>query len=423
MTTDTKIIKDISCNDDFDPESLLVENAVNKILSVAKEINDETEIEIKESLGRILNKAVTATINVPGHTNSAMDGYAIRSHDIPSADFATLRVTGTSWAGKPFNKKIASGECARIMTGAALPEGTDTIVMQEHVKIENNSIIIDAKNKPGQNVRYAGEDIKKGALVLNKGKKISAADMGLLASIGVKKIYAKRKIKVSYFSTGDELASLDDSLKKGQIYNSNRYTLCGMLKNINAKITDLGNIPDNKNKIKDTLIEASKTSDVVITSGGVSVGDADYVKDIVSEIGEVNFWKVAMKPGRPLAFGKINNTCFFGLPGNPVSVMVTFYMFVQPALFKMMGQDESNMLRLQVRCLDHLRKRPGRVEFQRGVMSLNDKNLYEVSKTGSQGSGILTSMSEANCFIVLPLDAESIKPGDTVTVIPFASLI
>ncbi len=423
MTTDTKIIKDVSCSDDFDPESLLVDDAINTILSTIKEISDETEIEIKESLGRILNKPVTAKINVPGHTNSAMDGYAIKSHDIPSSGVATLKVTGTSWAGKPLNKKILSGECARIMTGAALPEGADTVVMQEHAKIENSSITIDEKNQAKQNVRYAGEDIKKGDIVLKKGKKISAADMGLLASIGIKRVYTKRKIKVTFFSTGDELASLNDSLQEGQIYNSNRYTLCGMLENSNVEITDLGNIPDNKNKIKSALVEASKNSDVVITSGGVSVGDADYVKDIVNEIGKVDFWKVAMKPGRPLAFGKINNACFFGLPGNPVSVMVTFYMFVQPAFFKMMGQDESTVLKLQVQCLDHLRKRPGRVEFQRGVMSLNDQNLYEVSKTGPQGSGILTSMSEANCFIVLPLDAESVKPGDIVTVIPFVSLV
>ena len=423
MTTNTKIIKDISCSDSFDPESLLVDNALEKILSIVKEIKDEVQIEIKESLGRILSKNVTAKINVPGHTNSAMDGYAIRSYDIPSAKFTTLKIAGTSLAGKPFNKKISSGECIRIMTGAALPEGSDTVVMQERVKIEKNSIIIDAKNQAKQNVRYAGEDIKKGNIVLKERKKISPAEMGLLASIGVKKIHVKRKIKVSFFSTGDELADVDKPLQKGQIYNSNRYTLYGMLKKINAEITDFGNIPDNKNKIKDTLIEASKASDVVITSGGVSVGDADYVKDIVNEIGEVNFWKVAMKPGRPLAFGKINNACFFGLPGNPVSVMVTFYMFVQPALFKMMGQEAANTLRLQARCLDHLRKRPGRVEFQRGVMSLNDKNLYEVSKTGPQGSGILTSMSEANCFIVLSLDVESTKPGDMVTVIPFTSLI
>ena len=356
-----------------------------------------------------------------------MDGYAIHSSDIPTESTSSLKKIGTSWAGKPFVGDVNKGECVRIMTGAAMPTGTDTVVMQEHVQTTNNNkhIVIGQAHQAGQNVRQAGEDIPAGGQVLSKRKVLTPADLGLLASVGVTEVNVTSKLRVAFFSTGDELRPVGSQLEVGQIYDSNRYTLYGMLSRLGVEIIDLGVIEDKREVVEQAFIHAADKAEVIITSGGVSVGDADFVKETLEKIGEVNFWKVAMKPGRPLAFGKIKNAWFFGLPGNPVSVMVTFYMFVQPALKKLSGSNYQAPLMINANCQTKLRKKPGRVEFQRGILTQNKINptQYEVIKTGAQGSGILRSMSDANCFIILPMESEGVDIGDDVQVLPFEAII
>ena len=427
-TNNTKsdfIKHDPSCMDDFDPASLDAKQALQLILDQVDSLNEKEEVEIREALNRTLAENISSTIDVPGHTNSAMDGYAIHSSDIPLKNTTSLINTGTAWAGRPYKGEIKKGECARIMTGAAMPDGTDTVVMQEHVKLDGDKVLIGHSNQAGQNVRQAGEDIPVGGQVLNKGKVLTPADLGLLASVGISKVSVVKKLRVAFFSTGDELRPVGSQLEIGQIYDSNRYTLHGMLTQLSVEIIDLGVIEDKREAVEQAFLDAADKADVIITSGGVSVGDADFVKETLENIGEVNFWKVAMKPGRPLAFGKVENAWFFGLPGNPVSVMVTFYMFVQPALKKLSGSDYQPPLMINAKCQTKLRKRPGRVEYQRGILtqSENDPTQYEVIKTGAQGSGILRSMSDANCFIILPMESEDVDEGDNVQVLPFDAII
>ena len=357
-----------------------------------------------------------------------MDGYAIDGAELPSQGQQAFVVAGTAWAGRPYLGNVKSGECIRIMTGAAMPENTDTVIMQEHVQKDGGNILVDNTNKLGQNVRQAGEDIATGEVTLTRGNFISPAELGLLASVGISEVRVLKKIRIAFFSTGDELQPVGSVLEKGQIYDSNRYTLYGMLARLGVEIIDMGVIKDKKDAIKQAFNKAALCADVVITSGGVSVGDADFVKETLESIGEVNFWKVAMKPGRPLAFGKIKDAWFFGLPGNPVSVMVTFYMFVQPALKKMMGSAYHEPLIINATSNTQLRKRPGRIEYQRGVLTRiehSDPTVcnYEVIKTGAQGSGILRSMSNANCFIILPTDSSDVEIGDSVQVLPFEAIV
>lgn len=421
---DNKKIKyDPSCMDDYDPASMDALIAQQHILHNIRAITDTETVAIRESLHRVLAEEIHSNINVPSHTNSAMDGYAIRSQDIPSTNHKSLKLIGTSWAGRPFDGAVNENECVRIMTGAVMPANTDTVVMQEHVEVNNDNITIDKKQKANQNVRQAGEDIAKGDVVFQPGKYINPADIGLIASLGIGEVNVYRKPRVAFFSTGDELVSIGTELKEGQIYDSNRYTLWSMLTRLGVEINDLGVIKDTPEAVENAFIHASEKADIVITSGGVSVGDADFVKATLEKLGEVNFWKVAMKPGRPLAFGKINNAYFFGLPGNPVSVMVTFYIFVQAAIEKLMGHTPKPRIQLQAISNSDLRKRPGRVEYQRGVYTLNDNGEYQVTKTGQQGSGILRSMSDANCFIYLPMESEGVRKGQTVEIWPFDSFI
>ena len=416
---------DPSCMDDFDPASLDADRALQQILNTISSTSESEVLPIRETLGRTLAEDITSKINVPGHTNSAMDGYAIISSDIPNQDTVILKNIGTSWAGRPYSGEVKNGECVRIMTGAAMPTNTDTVIMQEHVEVNNHDITIDYKNKSGQNVRLAGEDIPIDGLVLSKGKQLTPADIGLIASVGIDKVKVNKKIRIAFFSTGDELRPVGSKLEVGQIYDSNRYTLHSMLSKLGVEIIDLGVIEDKQEAVEQAFLNAANKANVIITSGGVSVGEADFVKETLEKIGEVNFWKVAMKPGRPLAFGKIKNAWFFGLPGNPVSVMVTFYMFVQPALKKLMGLEHKEPLVINAISKTSLRKRPGRVEYQRGVLSRikDTPTSHEVVKTGAQGSGILRSMSDANCFIILPMESSGVEIGDEVQVLPFEAII
>ena len=416
---------DPSCMDDFDPHSMDAGQALQRVLDEVYTLSETETIPIRQALGRTVAKEVRSQINVPGHTNSAMDGYAIRGTDIPATGQREFSVVGTSWAGKPYPKSINTGQCVRIMTGGAMPENTDTVIMREHVQKNGENILIEATNKPGQNVRQAGEDIAIGETVVTKGKLITPAELGLIASVGIANVTVIKRLRVAFFSTGDELQPVGSELQKGQIYDSNRYTLYGMLVRLGVDIMDMGIIKDDRDAVKKAFSEAASRADVVITSGGVSVGEADFVKETLENIGEVNFWKVAMKPGRPLAFGKIGSTWFFGLPGNPVSVMVTFYMFVQPALKKMMGLTHHEPLIIQAKCTTKLHKRPGRIEYQRGILTKADSPDcdHEVKKTGTQGSGILRSMSDANCFIILPMESVEVEPGDIVQTLPFEMIV
>lgn len=405
------------------PSLLSVEETLENIRANIKPLFKTHTQDIREALGFVLAEDVVSEIDVPPHRNSAMDGYAIRVADLNERS-TPLDVVGRSFAGEPFYGPVAQGQCVRIMTGAMMPEDCDTVVMQEQTERDGDTVTILGTHKAEANVRFPGEDIKTGTTVLNTGKKLTPADLGLLSSIGIAEVTTYCKPKVAFFSTGDELKSLGDTLGPGDIYDSNRYTLYGMLTNLDVDIIDLGVINDEKDLIRQTLIDAAEKADMVLTSGGASVGEADYISEILQEIGEVSFWKVAMKPGKPLAFGHIGETPFFGLPGNPVSVMATCYLFVQPAILCQKGIDSiSGQLKLKARLANDLKKSPGRTDFQRGILSQQENGELVVDTTGTQGSHILTSMSKANCFIVIARESGNVPAGEMVNVLPFNEII
>jgi len=410
--------------DDFDPNALQVEQARNKILESISPPGAIEQLAIREALNRVLVDSIKSTIDVPSHTNSAMDGYAISGVDIPTTETKKFTIVGTVMAGRPLDIRITTGECVRIMTGGKIPAGADTVIMQEHVQRDDNekTISISPGHKMGQNVRQAGEDLSRGDVVFQSGKRLTPADIGMLASMGIAEVSVFKRIKVIFFSTGDELCNVGQALKDGQIYDSNRYTLYGMLRRLDVDFIDMGVIPDNRECIENAFQRATAEADVLVTTGGVSVGEADFVKDTLEKLGQIGFWKIAMKPGRPLAFGRIGHCQFFGLPGNPVSAMVTFYQFVQPALLRMMGNKDVALKYLYLRSETPLKKRAGRLEFQRGIIS-NANGETVVRSTGAQGSGILRSMGEANCFIELPAETENVEAGEWVKVQPFAGMI
>jgi molybdopterin molybdotransferase len=406
-----------SCADPWDADSLSVAQALTKIEANINQLKETATLPIRNCLGRISADEVISPINVPGHANSAMDGFAIAGASLPTQGIVELTEIGTAYAGKIFNSVCKENECVRIMTGAVIPEGTDTVIMQEQVEqLDNQTIRIDCNHRTGENVRQAGEDIKSGETVLQSGSKVNSADLGILASLGIGTLKVIRKPVVAFFSTGDELVSIDKPLQKGQIHDSNRYTLHGMLSQLEVDILDMGVIRDEPQAIRDALLDASQKADLIITTGGVSVGEADYIKPVLEEIGQTEFWKIAIKPGRPLTFGSIGKSVFMGLPGNPVAVMVTFSLFATHAIRKLAGGPISETPLLKVRSLQDLRKKPGRDEYLRGIVSKGEDNQWQVEKTGMQGSGILTSMSLANCFIVLPAENEGIKKGDLVDI-------
>ena len=307
------------------------------------------------------------------------------------------------------------------MTGAVVPAGLDTVIPVELIEpLTAESIRIGARTRPGENVRLAGEDICAGQLMLRHGTRLKAADLGLLASVGIAQLTVMRALRVAILSTGDELREFGESLLPGQIYDSNRHTLCALLDNLECQVTDLGIVKDDPFALKHMLSNASGY-DVIISSGGVSVGEADYVRQVLSGLGQINFWKVAMKPGKPLTFGQLGKTLFFGLPGNPVSVMVNFCQFVHPALKRLSGEFATPLLTLTATSNSVLQKRAGRTEFQRGVMSSSPDGVVSVYKTGNQSSGVLSSMSDANCFIVLPAEQTRVEPGASVLIQPFSN--
>lgn len=417
------VTRDPSCMDDFDPNSVRMEQALERMREFVQPLDDRVRVPVRSALWRVLSDDVMAAIDVPNQNNSAMDGYAVRASDLPSDGEATLKLVGTSWAGKPFNGTVADGECARIMTGGVIPDGADTVVIQEDVTRDGDSIRIGTGHRPQQHMRYRGDDVQAGSAVLSRGKRVTPADIGLLATVGVGEVNVVRKPRVAFMSTGDELRAIGEPLGPGDVFDSNRYSLHGMLERLGVDLLDMGVIRDDRDAVRDAFMRASKTADAVVVSGGASVGDADFVHETLQELGQVDFWKMAMKPGRPLAFGRINNALFFGLPGNPVSVLVTFYQFVAPALRHLMGLTETMPIRMQVPLGDDVRKSPGRLEFQRGILERDTTGTMVVRTTGGQGSHIITSMSRANCFIILPLESGNLAAGSLVEVEPFEGVI
>jgi molybdopterin molybdotransferase len=410
-----KLIDTISCLDGYDPNALRVDKAREAILSCMTSIEQAETVPVRMGLGRVLAQQIVPQINVPAHDNTAMDGYAVRFSDLSESGESRLEELGTALAGKPFKGKVGPGQCVRVMTGAVMPDGTDTVVIQEIVKADGKKVVVPPGQKAKQNVRYAGEDLKVGVPVLGDGKLLRPAELGLIASLGIGEIKVKRRLKVAFFSTGDELASIGSTLKEGEVYDSNRYTLYGMLARLGVEIDDMGVVRDDPQALKKAFLLAAR-NDVVITTGGVSVGEADFVKQLMAELGEVLFWKIAMRPGRPMAFGRIGDAFLFGLPGNPVAVMVTFYQFVRDALLHLSGRrDDFAIPLLKAAASERIRKVPGRTEFQRGIL-YKENGEWRVRLTGQQGSGVLRSMAEANCFIVLEHERGPVAAGEPVAV-------
>jgi molybdopterin molybdotransferase len=421
-------IRAASCADDYDPNSMSVADARAFIDRFVAPIREAQRLTLRDALGHVLAEDIVSPFNVPLADNSAMDGYALRHAEVDGRDGVTLKVVGTAFAGRTFTGPIGPGECIRIMTGGVVPSGIDCVVPIEHTKLaspdDRDRVVFGANLRRAQNVRYAGEDIREGSVVLKRGQYLRPAEIGLIASLGIGEVSVFRRLRVAFFSTGDELVSIGGTLGEGQVYDSNRYTLHGMLTRMGVDLIDMGVVRDQPEKIEAQFAQAAACADVIITSGGVSVGEADFIKQMLDRMGEVVFWKIAMKPGRPLAYGKIGGAHFFGLPGNPVSVMVTFYQFVREPLWKMMGRDPMPLLPVfKAICSAPLKKAPGRTEFQRGVLSAAPGGGWQVKPTGEQGSGILSSMVQANCFIVMPEAQGNVAAGTEVEVQMLEGLI
>jgi molybdopterin molybdotransferase len=419
----------ISCLSDYDPDALPVADAQNIIRQFVQPIQAIEKVAIRSALDRVLAVDIVSPINVPSHDNSAMDGYALRGSDLGKED-RSFKVVATAYAGRAYDGKVAAGECVRIMTGAVMPDGCDTVIPQEFTRNESetNVTVPAGAVKTGDNRRLKGEDLAIGTPALHRGRILRPADLGLLASLGIAEVPVQRRLRVAFFSTGDELRSIGETLDEGCVYDSNRYTLYGMLTRLGCDILDMGVVKDDPASLEAAFRSACENADAIITSGGVSVGAADYTKQMMAELGDVTFWKIGMRPGRPMAFGKITSNgksaYLFGLPGNPVAVMVTFYFFARQALLHMMGASaESTPPLMRAISTATIRKRPGRTEFQRGIVSINSDGVQEVRITGSQGSGVLRSMSEANCMVVLEHDRAEVKAGDPVNIMLFDGLI
>jgi molybdopterin molybdotransferase len=406
--------------------------AHRRLADAVEAITETVDLPITEALDKILAVDIKSELQVPSYDNSAMDGYALRIDDLQQTD--TLTLAGKSFAGSPFEGTIEADQCIRIMTGAQVPADADTVIMQEKTNAQGDTSIGDqitfsgTANK-GSNIRRAGEDIEIGATIIQQGRRLSPTDIGLLASIGVASVTVFRTIKVGIFSTGDELRLPGQQLDAGCIYESNRFVVSAMLQRLGAEIFDLGIIPDQPEALEQAFLKASSECDAVISSGGVSVGEADYTKTILDKIGTVGFWKVAIKPGKPFAFGTIGHlengntngsgSYFFGLPGNPVSATVTFHQLALPVLRQLAGETLKDDVTLEVIAQQNIRKSPGRTDFQRGNLVTDDRGNTGVTTTGSQGSGILSSISNADCYLVLEKDHGNYETGDTVTVKPF----
>lgn len=405
---------------------LALSDALDNMLARLPAPKNVEQLPLNECANRVLAEDIFSPINVPNFDNSAMDGYAVRISDL--AQNLTLKVAGKAFAGNPFNGEIKSGECVRIMTGARVPEGIDAVVMQEETILnEDGTVTFNSLPKLGSNIRRIGEDVKQGALVLGKGSLLNVASLPLLASLGIASAPVFSKLKVAILSTGDELTSVGEPLADGKIYDTNRFAVRLMLEKLNCEILDFGILPDDPILFEQTFRQAQQQADVLITSGGVSVGEADFTKEVLEKLGEIGFWKIAMKPGKPFAFGKLEQAWFFGLPGNPVSALVTFYQLVQPALAKLSGLSADKIAKLTQNLTacsaEKLKKAVGRQDFQRGYYYANEKGELEVRAVGTQGSHIFSAFNESNCFIVLEAERGNVEAGEKVTIQPFNSLL
>ena len=411
-----KKMKD-SCFNEFDPNAMSVEAALENILKSISSIKTSEYVDLKSAYGRILSKNIKSKINVPNYKNSAMDGYAVNVGDFNEKN-KTYDCIGESFAGNPFLKPVKKNQAIKVMTGGMVPSGCNAVVMKELITQKGRIITTKSRIIKDQNIRFPGEDIKKNEIVLKAGKEIDEIDIGILASLGIDRVSVKKRPIIGFVSTGDELVSIKKPIKISQVYDSNRYLLHGLLKKYPVEIKDYGVVKDKIKSIEKKFLEASLNCDVLITTGGVSVGDADYVKEVLEKLGKVNFWKIAVKPGRPLAYGKIKKCIFFGLPGNPVSVVVTFNLFVNAALNKLMGKGQDHTLSLEAELLTSVKKRKGRKEYKRGVL-ISKKNKLYVRKSGLQGSNILSSVKDANCYIELGENMREVPKGAKVKVLPF----
>ncbi|ELB2747565.1 bifunctional molybdopterin-guanine dinucleotide biosynthesis adaptor protein MobB/molybdopterin molybdotransferase MoeA [Vibrio alginolyticus] len=413
--------KEAACCDTLSPAFLSVVQGQEKILSLVNTVSEIEACKIENAYGRVLAEHIVSPVNVPQYTNSAMDGYAIRSDDV---DRDSYQVVAEVMAGHAYDQPLDVGQAVKIMTGAPTPRNGDTVVMREQATQEGDKVTFNGANiKAGQNVRQAGEDLAIGSDVFTAGTRLASPEMGMIASLGFGEANVFRKLKVAVFSTGDEVQAPGTEQKANSIYDSNRFTIMGMLEKLGCEILDFGILEDNEQLMIEALENASAQADVVMTSGGVSVGDADYIKLALDKLGQIDFWRINMRPGRPLAFGQINNKPFFGLPGNPVAVMVSFINFVEPALRKMQGEQGWKPLKVNAIATENLRSRQGRTEFSRGIYELDNTGRLTVRTTGKQGSGILRSMSEANCLIEISPAIDTVKAGESVTIIPLQGRI
>jgi len=407
----------------YDPQALPANEVLNFLDHLVSPVQDQESVDIFSALGRVTAQDVISPIHVPPHDNSAMDGFAFAGEQLSDTQSLSLKVVGTALAGKAWEGTVNAGECVKIMTGAIMPSGLNTVVPQELCQIKSNDgIEIPAGLlKAGDNRRLCGEDIRQGLPSLLKGALITPAAAGLLASLGVPHVSVVRRLRVAYFSTGDEILSLGEAPREGAVYDSNRYTVHGMLQALGCEMIDMGVVKDDPELLEHAFNKAAEQADAIITSGGVSVGEADFTKAMMKKLGDVVFWKIAMRPGRPMAVGRIQkgqrSAVLFGLPGNPVAVMVTFLAFVKPALLKMMGSTATPLPMLRAKTQEVLRKKPGRTEYQRGIVSRNAQGELQVITTGNQGSGVLSSMVQANGLIVLSHQQGTAQLGDWVDVL------
>lgn len=394
-----------------------------EVLAAMRPIEGQVRVALHEALGRVLACDMVSPIDVPAHDNSAMDGYALKGASL-AAGQQRFRVIGTVLAGRPGSLVPGPDEAVRITTGAVMPEGCDTVVVQEVCRLEGDSVTVppDAA-RPGENRRLRGEDLRQGQVAVAAGRSLRPADLGLLASLGIDHALVRPRLRVAIFSTGDEVQAPGQPLGPGQIYDSNRYTLTGMLTRLGFEVIDLGVVRDSPAELEQSMRKAASLADAIISSGGVSVGEADYTKDVMRALGEVNFWRIAMRPGRPMAFGTVLDTPYFGLPGNPVAVMITFYFFARQALLRLAGALPLEAPMFAARLLTPIRKKPGRVEYQRAIVSRGADGALEVSLTGQQGSGVLRSMSEANAIIVMAAEQGSAQVGQSVQCLAFEGLV
>ncbi len=416
--------------DGYAPDSLRVDVARQAITRFVTPLTETEAIPLKQALGRVLAADIVSPINVPSADNSAMDGYALRGSDLGANDI-TLTVIGKAFAGHPYPNEVQPGECVRIMTGAVIPRGCDSVIPHELVVDASDAAVTipPGRLRAGDNRRLAGEDLPAGSTALPKGRVLTPSDLGLIASLGIGEVTVMRKLRVAFFSTGDELRSIGQPLDEGCVYDSNRYTLHGMLLRAGCEPIDMGVVRDDPASLEAALRDACRQADAIITTGGVSAGDADFTRELMARLGEVLFWKLAMRPGRPMAFGRIRDdssedkqAMLFGLPGNPVAVMASFYFFARDALAVMAGGTPHPLQTMRVPAAEAIRKRPGRTEYQRGIVGTDAQGRQSVRLTGAQGSGVLSSMSAANCMVVLHHEQDSVAVGDMVDVLLFDGL-